>query len=224
MGLLALALAPAAAGAASHEQVEIRALTPSQSGGTFGPATHYPSTIGVSGLSGRVTQVTVTLIGVRSSSGDDIDAALTGPNGKTVMLMSDACGLFESFDSSNFFFNDFAPGFLPNGPLCGATQDGRVLTRPTNYVGNSPEPDDISAGGGPPPPYLNSLSSFDGISPNGAWKLFITDDDGSAGLGFVLPAWSLKLDYQPVAPKSKCKKRTGKKGAVAKKKCRKKKK
>jgi hypothetical protein len=54
----------------------------------FGPATHYPSTIEVAGVAGAVTKVTATVLDFGSSSPDDIDMALVGPNGAQVMLMS----------------------------------------------------------------------------------------------------------------------------------------
>src|SRR4051812_29686061 len=52
----------------------------------FPTSTPYPSTIAVSGLSGTVTKVTVTLTDLNHPFPDDIDILLVGPTGvKTVL-------------------------------------------------------------------------------------------------------------------------------------------
>src|SRR4051812_45238590 len=57
--------------------------------GTIGAAGPYPSVITVSGLSGVVSSVVVTLTNLTHTYPDDIDALLVGPGGQNVMLMSD---------------------------------------------------------------------------------------------------------------------------------------
>jgi hypothetical protein len=224
LAVLALALPVASAGAEAHSYTKIGQLIPSQGGAVYGPANLFPSTITVAGLTGTVSTVTVTLIGMDSSSGDDIDAVLSGPNGQNVMLMSDACGVFGSFSTNNFTFDDAAPGFLPNNGTCLSNQDASF--KPSNYLGNPPEPDDLSPSGGPAPPYVNAMSFLAGGSPNGDWSLFLLDDDDSAGVGFALPAWALNLDVQPApapeakrskAKRCKRKKKGGKRAAASKK-------
>jgi hypothetical protein len=224
VALLALGSSAVSANAETHSFTKIGNLSPSEIGATSGPATQYPSSIVVSGLSGTVTKVTATMIGLNSASGDDIDAVLSGPNGQNVMLMSDACGVFGDYTSNNFTFDDAAPGFVSNNGPCLSVAD--VSLKPSNYLGNAPEPDDLGPSGGPAPPYLNAMSFLAGGSPNGAWRLFMLDDDAGAGVGFDLPAWALTLEVQPpptvapantVAPAAKkCKKQgKGKKGAAA---------
>ena len=68
--------------------------------------------------------------------------------------------------------------------------------KPSNYLGESPEPDDLASIGGPPPPYRNSLSTFNGRSPNGTWRLFADDDSDLAGVGFDIAAWALTLNVR----------------------------
>ncbi len=194
--LLLAALAPAAAEAESHTYLNTDDLLASEEGGLFGPATEYPSSIVVSGLSGTVTRVSVTLLDLHSASGDDIDMVITGPNGQKVMLMSDACGENpNTLDDEDWTFEDAAQTFVPDGGPCAAGQ--AVSFKPSNYLGSAPEPDDLSPGGGPAPPYVNALSFFAGSSPDGAWNLYMTDDNAGAYFGFEIKAWALTLEVEP---------------------------
>src|SRR5215213_9170875 len=52
-------------------------------------ASLYPSNITVSGLAGTIFQVKVTLTNLTHADPQNIDALLVGPNGKSVILMSD---------------------------------------------------------------------------------------------------------------------------------------
>ena len=183
-----------------------------------------PSTISVTGVPGTVTKATVTLLAGRLSVPDDDDIVITGPNGQSVMLMGDTCGT-DSMASVNITFDDAAQTFVPdNGPCPQLTE---LSFKPSNYVGNAPEPDDLSADGGPAGPFLNALSFLAGSPANGEWKLWALDDNAANGAGFSLNGWSLALDVQPPATTAaapaatkKCKK---KRAATAKKKrCRKK--
>jgi len=68
-----------------------------------GQASLYPSEITVSGVTGTVTKVTVSIYDLDHTWADDIDLLLVGPGGQTVMLMSeqgndDAIGLSLTFD------------------------------------------------------------------------------------------------------------------------------
>lgn len=243
--LLAAALYPAGARAQTHTFLNLTHLAPSGGAGTSGPVNAYPSSIGVSGLSGTVTKAAVTLIDYHSSSPDDADVAITGPNGQTVMLMSDACGetvvpdgpTFSAVDE-NWTFDDAASTFLSDGGPCSPNQTASF--KPTNYEVSDNE---MTPAGGPAGPYLNRLSFLAGGSPNGIWKLFMLDDNGTCCLGAGLSGWALRLEVQPPPPATpatpaapaaaaapaatgqraaalaKCK---GKKSKKARKKCRKK--
>jgi hypothetical protein len=198
----------------------------------------------VSGVPGTVTKATVTLIDLASASGDDIDMAMMGPNGQTVMLMSDACGENPNdLAAEDWTFDDAAPSFLSDNGPC--THSQTASFKPSNF-GGDPLLDDMNvaplgAPNAPAPPYLNNLASLAGGSPNGSWDLFVRDDNATGFVGFSIPAWTLTLEVQPPATqpnnppatattvpapaKKKCKKKKkkGKKAAAAKK-CKKKKK
>jgi hypothetical protein len=222
--LLICAVFPAAAGAETRTFVETPNLFPTGGALSEGPANEYPSSIAVSGVAGTVTKVTVTLIGYSSASPDDTDAVIVGPNGQKVMLVSDACGVNpNTLEDENWTFDDSAPTFISNGGPCADFQDESF--KPTNY--ENPDDDDLTPSGGPAGPYLNSLSLLAGGSPNGAWNLFVFDDNPSFH-GFDISAWALNLEIQPppAAPQStgqqaaalaKCK---GKKSKKARRKCR----
>jgi hypothetical protein len=226
--LLIVALFPAATRAETRTFVNVFNLFPTGGALTQGPANKYPSSIAVSGVAGTVTKATVTLIGYSSTSPDDADAVIVGPNGQKVMLLSDACGVNPStLEDENWTFDDSASTFISDNGPCGSFQDASF--KPTNY--ENPDLDDLTPGGGPAGPYLNSLSLLAGGSPNGAWNLFVFDDNPSFH-GFDLSAWALNLDIQPApaaapqttgqqAPAKKCKKRHKRSAAEAKK-CKKK--
>jgi hypothetical protein len=119
--------------------------------------------------------------------------ALVGPNGAQVMLLSDACST-SSVVSSVLTFTDAAPIFVPQ-LSCASLSRGKV--KPTNY---EPESDNFATVGGPPGPYTNSLSVFDGISPEGTWRLFMMDDTPLERVGFGMDAFSLNLEIEPPSP------------------------
>ena len=189
--LLLAALAPAGAAAAETRTfLNTEGFGPSEGAGTIGPANHYPGTVAVSGVPGTVTKVTLTAIELNANS--DLDMALVGPNGAQVMLMSDVCGT-TSAQREVWTFDDLAFPFVsqlscPFGQL--------TSVRPTN---NEPESDNLAVNGGPTGPFTNSLSAFDGISPNGAWKLFMLDDHAGVD-GFEMRAFALNLEIEPPPP------------------------
>lgn len=132
-----------------------------------GPANPYPSEIDVSGLDGAIRDVTVTLYGLSHTWPDDLDVLLVGPEGQNVMLMSDAGGSLD-VENVTLKFDDAAADFLPDS--------GQIVSgtfKPTNYEmdTNLPNP-------APPQPYGTTLSAFDGLNPNGTWRLFVFDDAG----------------------------------------------
>src|SRR5204863_3033302 len=59
---------------------------------SVGNATPYPSTINVSGMSGTISDVTVTLRNVSHTWPADIDILLVGPGGQKAVIFSDVGG------------------------------------------------------------------------------------------------------------------------------------
>jgi hypothetical protein len=159
-----------------------------------GPATSYPSSIEVGGLSGNLTKVTATMVGFLSGRPDDIDMLLVSPEGDSVMLMSDACGEPSFVTSQTWTFDDGAPSTLSDGGPCSVT--GPASFKPADFVGNPPEPDQFGVGGIVFPPFPTTLATFAGTDPNGSWDLYVKDDEEGV-VGFEIASWVLTLTVEP---------------------------
>ncbi|CAD5966035.1 Thermitase [Planktothrix agardhii] len=146
-----------------------------------GSASPYPSTINVSGVSGNIANIQVSLSGLSHTWPDDVDMFLRGPGGQKVMLMSDAGG-FADLNNVNLTFRDSASGTLPDG-----SQITSGTYRPTDYQVGDTFPTPAPAG-----PYGTALSAFNGTNPNGAWQLFVQDDMGGDS-GSIAGGWSLTI-------------------------------
>ncbi len=157
----------------------------------LGVASPYPATINVSGFSGLVSRVTVTLSNFSHTFPDEVDILLVGPTGEQVVLMSDAGGSTPS-GNVTLTFDDAAPSAVPdNGPLTAGTYRAADYETGDNLVGQEfPSP-------APPGVRGTQLAVFNGTTPNGAWSLYVVDDTAGDG-GMIAGGW--KLGFQTVAP------------------------
>jgi len=146
-----------------------------------GPATPYPSTIVVSGMTAAVYKVTATLSNLSHTFPDDLDILLVGPTGRATFLMSDA-GLNFNASGVTLTFDDDAATPIPN-----SDQLVSGTFRPANYLPNETMPPPA-----PPPPYVATLSVFKGTNPNGTWSLYVFDDTSEDG-GSIGNGWSLSI-------------------------------
>lgn len=153
--------------------------------GTEGMANPYPSTIDVFGLTGTITDVNVTINGLNHTFPDDLDILLVGPDGQKIILLSDAGGPHD-ITNLTITFDDQAASFPANGDTLVAGS-----FKPVNYTGNG-GPDDIFPAPAPAGPYDSLLSVFNGMGPNGTWRLFVFDDEG-ADFGRIANGWSLDV-------------------------------
>jgi subtilisin family serine protease/subtilisin-like proprotein convertase family protein len=146
-----------------------------------GSSTPYPSTINVSGLSGNINSLKVTLTNLSHTWPDDIDVLLVGPTGTKALLMSDVGG---SSDVSNvsLTFDPTATSFLPDSGLI-TSGSYKATNFGTGDFFNSPAP------GGP---YGTDFSVFNGINPNGTWSLYVVDDAG-LDVGTIAGGWSMLI-------------------------------
>jgi subtilisin-like proprotein convertase family protein len=154
-----------------------------------GPATPYPSTINVSGLTGRVTHMVVGLT-MSHTFPDHVEILLVAPSGlQTAILMSDAGGGVD-MNNVNLIFSDCARRLLSNQ---GRIDPGRY--RPSSYstFGGLPSlPSPAPAG-----PYGPGLAEFNGLtsSAEGTWSLFVNDN--TAGNSGFISAWNITIFTNP---------------------------
>jgi subtilisin-like proprotein convertase family protein len=151
-------------------------------------ASLYPSPIAVSGLSGTVTKVTVTLNGVSHTCADDIGVLLVGPAGQNVMLMHDVGSCAPvSISVTSLTFDDAAAGSLPDSAqIVAGTYKPTVGTVASGEGGTGPPPAPA------PAPTGTALSVFNGTAPNGTWNLFVYDDSGGDS-GSISGGWTLNI-------------------------------
>ncbi len=150
--------------------------------GTSGKASAYPSSINVSGLTGLVSKVTVTLPRVSHTYPDDLDILLVGPGGETVMLMSDAGGTGDLINT-RLTFDDAATASLPD-----ESQIASGTYRPTDFDPAS----DFFPSPAPSGPFGHELAVFNGSNPNGTWKLYV-NDDASGDTGSLSQGWTMTV-------------------------------
>jgi subtilisin-like proprotein convertase family protein len=144
-----------------------------------GAASLYPSTINVSGLTGTIGDVNVSLLGLTHTFPDDLDVLLVGPTGQKMILMSDVGG-GNAISGINLVLDDQGASALSNtGQLVSGT------FRPTNIGTGDTFPSPAPAG-----PYDATLATFNASNPNGTWSLYVLDDQ-SANSGSLANGWSL---------------------------------
>ncbi|MBC8094829.1 MAG: hypothetical protein H7Y43_03355, partial [Akkermansiaceae bacterium] len=142
------------------------------------PASPYPSTIEVSGITEPISSVVVTINSFAHAFPEDIGMLLVGPGEQTVMLM-DSVGGGTSVSGIALGFDDAAPTEIASSTLASGNY------RPTGnnlYSLNFPAPSS---------PYGNTLAPL-AASPNGTWSLFVQDFAGEDA-GSITGGWTLQL-------------------------------
>ena len=167
---------------AATESCQLQAMTIPQGapGTTAGPAVPYPSTLNVTGTTGRIASMQIKLLGLTHTFPDDLDILLQAPSGKSMWLMSDAGGGADVVNQNVTF--DTGVGGVDNVPDAGPLGPGPYY--PTFY-----EPGDSNPA---PAPGSASDTSFNEEAPNGLWKLWVNDDAG-ADVG-SMAGWCMNFD------------------------------
>jgi len=150
-----------------------------------GAASPYPSLLNIDDLVGNVSRVRVVLTGLKHGYPDDIDVVLTSPRGTNVVLMSDAGGS-TPVDNINLTFANGAVDTVPDS----SSGFGAGTFKPFNH-----DLADVFPTGGPSGPLTADLTTLNGSSAKGTWKLFVSDDtridSGS------IASWALLVETQP---------------------------
>ena len=155
-----------------------------------GPATPYPATINVSGMTGLVSKVTATISNLNHTFPSDVRILLVNPVGQDTILMSSTGGS-SSVTNVTLTFDDAAAFSLP-----GSSQLN-FITVPGQIVSGTFKPTDFGPGvsfplPAPAVPYVASLASLNGVNPNGAWALYVLDDSPGDS-GNIAGGWSLNI-------------------------------
>ncbi len=159
-----------------------------------GPATVYPSTISVSGMSGTTTNVTVSLRRFSHEFPGNVHMMLVSPTGQKSVFWS-KCGRGTQVTNVNATMTDRAFDFAP---LPDEFEIWSEQFRPTDRAGtwdsitnNFPAP--APAPPYPPVPLSEAFyTAFNGASPNGTWSLYVYDDTTGAQ-GSIAGGWSLMV-------------------------------
>ena len=148
-----------------------------------GPASLYPSPITVAGMSGTITKLELTVSRFTHDFADEVNMLLVGPTGVGVVFLSHAGGgtpitkttTFTVSDSALFPFNDtfqiWSEVFTPT-------------TYPPSVVFPAPAP------AGPYAPV--AFTSYNGLSANGVWSLYVYDDS-APDQGQIAGGWSMMI-------------------------------
>lgn len=173
----------------------------------FSGGAQTSSTINVGGQAGPVGTIRVTLYDLNSTNPANIDVLLVGPDGRQILLMSNAGGFSTS--TKSITFSDSAGQVLPqSAPIVTGTYEptswvpGQRNFNPPAPAGPYNEPGN-TVGGGP-----NLTSVFGGASANGTWTLYVRDDNGvplndngdTSDLGISggsIAGWGIEFISQP---------------------------
>ena len=161
--------------------------------GTIGVASLYPSPITVSGVTAPVVGVTLTLTGFTHSWFSDADFLLVAPDGKKMVVQSDAWNSSSNPTTltMDLTLSDDAAAAMPSSGSPANTSPQSF--KPTNHGAS-----DAFAAPAPAAPFIEPqpagsstfASAFAGIDPNGTWNLYIVDDV-SGDVGAISGGWTL---------------------------------
>lgn len=161
---------------------------------TSGLANPYPSNISVSGLTGKISNVTVGLKQFNHTWPGDVDILLVSPTGKKMVILSDVNETTADAINVNITLDDAAANLLPAGA---AFASGTY--KPTNYGSG-----DAFSAPAPAAPYQNAATAgsatlnsvFGNDDPNGTWSLYVVDDATGDG-GNINGGWELSIATAP---------------------------
>ena len=155
-----------------------------------GPASLYPSTIAVTGMSGTVTNLDITISKFAHHFPDDVHMLLVGPTGQSVVFWS-KCGGDKPLTNDTVTVSDAGVGAIPDNFEIWSEQ-----MKPADYAANDPPANNTNDFPAPAPgaPYTNAvaMSSFNGLPANGTWSLYVYDDY-PPDHGMIAGGWSLMV-------------------------------
>ena len=151
-----------------------------------GVAAPYPAPIAVSGVSGLITDVNLTIPGLAHTFPSDLQMVLQSPSGTAVKIWGNDCGSTDVLNK-DFTFDDQAATAPPAACAAGGT-----FKTTANPLASMPAP-------APAGPFGTSLAAFNGQSANGSWKLYINDTAAADG-GWISATPTLTFKTTDVIP------------------------
>jgi hypothetical protein len=148
------------------------------------PAAPYPSQVNVPVGVGMVRDVNLRIDNLTHAFPSDVDALLVGPDGTSVLLLSDA-GPSAAASNVDPILDDQAVGPAPD-PLVSGT------FLPTDLVEGFA---DLFPAPAPAGPYGSALAAFNETDPVGSWSLYLVDDDPE--VSGSITGWRLILGERP---------------------------
>lgn len=158
-----------------------------------GISSPYPSAITVSGMTGSIIDVNVTITGITTPRERDLNFALVAPTGQALMLLGDGGNLF-TMTNINLTFDDSAATTI--GTAAAITSG---TYQPTDHLFSATDSDDFPAPGpaavstSAPEGTATFATTFNGLNPNGNWGLYIVDDSLGGGTSSVSGGWSIDI-------------------------------
>lgn len=156
-----------------------------------GNASQYPSPIVVSGMTGTITDVNVTLSNYSHTDPEDVAVVLVPPNGTNILLM-DGPGGTAAVSNVTITLDDQAAGYMPE-----STAFASGSYKPTGYFPATSFP---APGPGTnfchPGPFgggsCTLAQALNGNNPNGTWNLYVIDVE-SPDTGTISGGWSVDI-------------------------------
>lgn len=174
--------------------------TPSTASSAPQKASPYPSQITVSGLSGTITKITVTLNGWTENASNafpgDRDFLLVSPAGSTFEFLGGVGG-FHTFSNITLTLDDSAASALSSAQLASGTF--KPTNRGTGFCTNFPSPAPASSNCAAPNSTATFASLFNGAAPNGTWSLYVFDPFQGDGAGSITGGWTLTITVAAAA-------------------------
>ena len=167
------------------------------------PASIYPSPITVSGMSGTITSLTVRINNLSHDWVSDVSIILQSPTGEALLLQSLAAD-GNSISNSTYTFSDAGLTQLSSFSLWA----NNGIYKPTSYTWDMfPAPAPLTPPGfgtyNAPGPFgtqtATLASTFNGVAPNGQWKLFVADFASGEG-GSISGGWTLDVTTAVTMP------------------------
>lgn len=150
-------------------------------------ASLYPSPITVSGMSGVISTIKVSLNSYSHTRPQDVNVLVVSPNGKGYVVMANAGGATPAVNVNLTFDATASSGVA--SPVVSGTFQPTVNATPTFVYPALPRP---YAGG-------NMNNALAGFSPNGSWSLYVVDNVGGEA-GTIAGGWSLDITTVPYVP------------------------